>query len=307
MRALTRIAPIAAVAVSVAVSSAVAFAPAASGSVSGPAHAHDAVQPGWVLEARNGPNVAIDRREVVYSDGTRVDVIRFHRGTVTYALHAGSEDPGAAANGLKGGPAVNATERPKLLAAFNGGFKLSAGAGGYMQEGRVISALRSGFASLAIGPRGNGSIVAWPSGAPTGVVSVRQNLSLLIAGGRLSPQIDDPNGTVWGFTLSKSFVDARSALGMDAKGNLIYAASMRTNPRDLATALLRSGARTAMELDINPQWMQLDYAHKKGGPLLAAVTGQVRPPNQFLYGFTRDFITVLAAPLPPKKKPIRAV
>ncbi|HVU74230.1 MAG TPA: phosphodiester glycosidase family protein [Mycobacteriales bacterium] len=296
-RAVTRIALLATSAAAVA-----AFVPTASGSAA-PTRAHDAVQPGWVLEARNGPNVAVDRREVGLRDGVRVDVIRFHKGTVTYALHAGSEDPGAAANGLKGGPAVSSSERPKLLAAFNGAFKLKAGTGGYMQEKRTISPLRSGYASLVIGPKGNATIVSWPTGAPAGAVSVRQNLTLLISGGRLSPQIDNPDGQVWGWTLSKKFVDARSAIATDAKGNLLYAASMSTSPRDLATALIQCGARTAMELDINPEWLQLDYAHKKGGPLVAALTGQARPANQFLSGFTRDFFTVLAAPLPPKRKP----
>jgi hypothetical protein len=60
-----------------------------------------------------------------------------------------------------------------------------------------------------------------------------------------------------------------------------------------------------MELDINPQWIQLDYAHAKGGPLVAALTGQQRPANQFLSGFTRDFFTVLAAPVA-RRAPVRA-
>ena len=274
-----------------------------SGGSAAPARTAAGSSGGWVLEARNGPNVAVDRFEVVLRDGVRVDVIRFHKGAVTYALHAGSVDPGQAAHGLKGGPAVSPSERPKLLAGFNGGFQLKAGTGGYMQEKRVISPLRNGYASLVIGPKGNASISAWPSGAPAGAVSVRQNLFLLISGGRLSPHIDDPNGQVWGWTLSKDFVDARSAVGTDAQGNLVYAASMHTNPRDLATAMVRCGVRTAMELDINPQWVQLDYAHTKGGALLAAVTGQVRPPNQFVSGFTRDFFAVLAASVPMHRRP----
>ncbi len=41
-------------------------------------------------------------------------------------------------------------ERKRLLAAFNGGFKLSAGVGGYEQEGHLASALGRGLASLVI-------------------------------------------------------------------------------------------------------------------------------------------------------------
>ena len=49
-----------------------------------------------------------------------------------------------------------------------------------------------------------------------------------------------------------------------------------------------------MELDINPEWVQLDVARRPGGPLRAAIRGQNRPANQFLAGWARDFIAVLA-------------
>ena len=75
---------------------------------------------------------------------------------------------------------------------------------------------------------------------------------------------------------------------------LIYAASMSASPDDLARALARRGARIAMELDINPEWVQLDIARVPGGRLTAAVPGQNRPADQYLAGWTRDYITVLA-------------
>ena len=57
----------------------------------------------------------------------------------------------------------------------------------------------------------------------------------------------------------------------DASGDLIYAASMSTTSADLADTLARNGARIAMELDINPEWVQLDTARSAGGPLTIAV------------------------------------
>jgi hypothetical protein len=48
-----------------------------------------------------------------------------------------------------------------------------------------------------------------------------------------------------------------------------------------------------MELDINPEWVQLDVARRPGGPLRAAIGGQNRPANQFLVGWARDFVAVL--------------
>jgi hypothetical protein len=88
---------------------------------------------------------------------------------------------------------------------------------------------------------------------------------------------------------------ARSALGENAAGDLIYAGAMSATPADLAAALVHAGARTAMELDINPEWVQLDVAPRPGRGLRAVIPGQVRPADQYLVGWTRDFITVLAA------------
>jgi len=223
-------------------------------------------------------------------------------GPVRYVLHNGSEDPGAlAARVVRAGPAVGGTERKQLLAAFNGGFKLAAGAGGYEQEGHVISPLRAGLASLVIDRSGQARIGVWDQGTPApgeAVYSVRQNLKPLVMGGK--PTAAAYDWSVWGATLGGGAYVARSALGQDAAGDLIYAASMSAVPIDLAKALAVKGARIAMELDINPSWVQLDVASTPGGSLHAEVTGQYRPAGQYLYGWTRDFIAVLAPPvLPP--------
>ena len=69
---------------------------------------------------------------------------------------------------------------------------------------------------------------------------------------------------------------------------------MSATPADLAAVLAYAGAQIAMELDINPEWVQLDVASRPGGPLRAAIRGQMRPANQFLLGWARDFIAVLA-------------
>lgn len=124
------------------------------------------------------------------------------------------------------------------------------------------------------------------------MVSVRQSLQLLVRNGQVSPAA--ANWAAWGATLGGGENVARSALGQDAAGQLIYAGSMSAAPADLAAALVHAGARSAMELDINPEWVQLDVARKPGHALTAAIPGQVRPAGQFLAGWTRDFVTVLA-------------
>jgi hypothetical protein len=235
-------------------------------------------------------------RTVRAPDGSRLTVAIF-RGPVRFVLHDGSEDPGLAAGRVKAGPAVTGPERRQLLAAFNGGFKLSAHAGGYEQEGHLASPLRPGLASMVIDRSGRARIGIWGHGLPApgeAVYSVRQNLPPLVLNGK--PAAAAADWGVWGATLGGGELVARSALGQDAAGELIYAAGMSTSPADLAYALVRSGARIAMELDINPEWVQLDVAARPGAPLRTPIPGQNRPPTQFLTGWARDFITVLAAP-----------
>jgi hypothetical protein len=239
------------------------------------------------------PRVRLSRFHA--ADGTVITLARFS-GPVSFRLHCGSVDPGSAAlSVVRAGPRVRASEQHRLVGAFNGGFELSAGVGGYEQEGHVIAPLRRGLASLVIDRSGHAEIGAWGHGVPSpgaAVYSVRQNLRLLVRGGH--PSRSAANWTIWGTTLGGGEYVARSALGQTAAGDLVYAGSMSTTPADLAAALVSAGAKAGMELDINPEWVQLDVASRPGGHLRAAIPGQHRPADQYLIGWTRDFITVRA-------------
>ncbi len=196
---------------------------------------------------------------------------------------------------MHAGPSIRAHERGRLLAAFNGGFLLSAGAGGYEQERHVIATLRPGLASVVIDKSGAARIGVWGEGLPRpheAVYSVRQNLTPLVRHGR--PTVASADWAIWGATLGGGELVARSALGQNSTGQLIYAGSMSASPADLAAAFVHAGARTAMELDINPEWVQLDVARAPGHRLRAAIPGQARPADQYVIGWTRDFFTVLA-------------
>jgi len=273
-------------------------APAAPGGTraSVPATSGGTASPGGTARPGAGttaPGVTLS--QVQTADGSIVTVAAFH-GPVQYVLHNGSQDPGPAyASFVHAGPALSAAERPRLLAAFNGGFLLRSRAGGYKQEGHVFRSLRHGLASLVIDGSGHARIGIWGVTLPVpgeSVYSVRQNLWPIVLDGKRTPQTD--KWPRWGGTVGHVEYVARSAVGQNAAGGLIYAASMSTTPADLATALAGSGARIAMELDINPEWVQLDTARTPGGLLTAAIPRQVRPAGQYLGGWTRDFIAVLA-------------
>jgi hypothetical protein len=267
-------------------------APTGRASTGWPAAAAAAAAAGRAVP-RGGP-VGVIFSQVTMKDGSLITIATF-RGPVQYALHNGSDDPGPLAGPVKAGPKITGTERSRLLAAFNGGFKLDALAGGYEQEGHVVRALRGGLASLVIDTSGQATVGVWGHSVPVkgeAVYSVRQNLWALVAGGK--PTSESSKWWRWGGTLGHTEYVARSALGENAAGELMYAASMFTTPADLAAALIGSGAQTAMELDINPEWVQLDTASRPGGPLSPGVPGQHRPADQYLTGWTRDFITVLS-------------
>jgi hypothetical protein len=252
-------------------------------------------QPGWSVVSRGRTAVAVDQRTITMPNGDQITLVRFRRGQVRFDLHVGSTEPPGAITTPDAGPAVSGTERPLLLAVFNGGFKQSAGAGGFVVNGTVLSALRPGLASLVIDANGAARIAVWVQQAPTAgerILSVRQNLAPLVFASRPSPSIGDI--AAWGATLGGGAVVARSALGQDPQGNIVYAGGMQALPADLARALIAVGVTDAMELDINPGYVQLALANSAGGPLSPGIPGQHRQANQYLAGWNHDFITVIA-------------
>jgi hypothetical protein len=254
-------------------------------------------QPGWAAASMVGGKIAIDYQTVTGSAGGQVIVFRFRAGRSSFRLHVGSSDPpvGSAPISAGSGSVVAADESPLLLAAFNGGFNSSTGVGGFQVDSQVLVPLVAGMASLVIDADGSARVGVWGSTVPVAgeqVVSVRQNLPPLVSGGQPSSNIG--NVAAWGATLGGGTTVARSAVGQDAQGNLLYAGGMSLQPADLAGALVGSGAVTAMELDINPEWVQLAWAATPGGPLTAGVPGQNRPADQYRQGWSRDFVTALA-------------
>jgi hypothetical protein len=256
-------------------------------------------QPGWTIVSAAGSRVVSDTLTVVTPAGGRVTLVRFRAGTYRLDLHLGGSDPpsGGRAIPASAGYAVSPAERPQLLGVFNGGFKTSTGSGGFEADGQVFTPLVAGDASLVIDTGGQVHLGVWGQDVPLPgeqVSSVRQNLRPLVYNGQPSPAVNDV--PAWGATLGGVARIARSAVGLDAGGDLVYAAGMYLLPADLSEALIGAGVQNAMELDINPYWVQADVAAYPGGPLTAAVPGQQRPASQYLSGWTRDFLTVLAAP-----------
>jgi hypothetical protein len=76
----------------------------------------------------------------------------------------------------------------------------------------------------------------------------------LIDHGRIPPTVDTCIKVCWGDPLHEQPIVARSALGITAGGDLVWAAGHNISVRALAQALAGKRVIRAMELDINPRW-----------------------------------------------------
>jgi hypothetical protein len=201
-----------------------------------------------------------------------------------------------------GGTAIPVAEMPALLAAFNSGFRLEDSRGGFYLAGRTAGHLVAGAASLVVHTDGSATVEKWgrDETLSRSVVAVRQNLALIVDGGQLAPGIDNNAGDQWGKTLGNTVYVWRSGVGVDAAGNLIYAAGDGLNVRTLAELLRRAGAVRAMELDINQSWVTFNlFAHDASGGVVMAssmklLPDMAKPATRYLTSDDRDFIAVLA-------------
>lgn len=226
-----------------------------------------------------------------------VALLRVDQSLAEIHLHSGTVDAGSV--GWRWGSEVATDERPRLVAAFNGGFKLDTGAGGFFSYGRAGYPIHRGLGSIVTYAGGATDIGTWGQEVPAAgrpVLAVRQNLSLLIDHG--SPAGDLSCLMCWGATLGGVSAPARSALGITADHRLVWAGGAQVSVADLASALLHAGVVRAVELDINPEWVAA-YVYKHGLPAAGLIPEPVVPgqhgiPGFFLAPYSRDFFTVVA-------------
>jgi hypothetical protein len=224
-------------------------------------------------------------------------LMRFDQGLVHLALHAGSSDGGA--SGWRYGDRITAREIHLLIAAFNGGFKLTYRDVGFMSGGHVAVGLKGGLASIVTYTDGTTNIGAWHAGVPSAekrVFSVLQNQRLLVDHGVAAASASSCIQTCWGETLGSHDSVARSGLGIAADGQLVWAAGEQLLPGDLATALISAGAMRAIELDINPYWVAgYLYVHHRSGPTpVPVVPAQHGIEGELLEPASRDFLAIVA-------------
>lgn len=226
-----------------------------------------------------------------------------HRKT-QLALYPGRYEPPNAP--VRGPMQVPYGERWRLLATFNSGFTNRDGHGGFAINGVSYAPLRLGDATLLAYRDGRVDIKAWAGGLAPGpdVVLARQNLPLIVSGGRRTPNLQD--GPAWGATLGNAIRVWRSGAGIDRHGNLIYVAADSQTVTSLADILIRAGAVRGMQLDINAEWPTFNVYGRSGGrDGIKIVPNSQQTPNRYLSPDDRDFFAVFRRAGAPTKVSFR--
>lgn len=217
-------------------------------------------------------------------------------------LYSGSLSPGHGPWSLTA--PISPSRARTVVAAFNGGFKFPAAGGGYYAEGRMVYPLRQGGASLVIYRNGDVTVGSWGRDVrmTSQVVAVRQNLTLLVDGGKPVPGLNAYDTGVWGATLGGVPAVWRSGVGITASGALVYVTGPSLEITQLAALLVRAGCIRAMTLDMNPDWtvfVTFDPVTPRGaaapGNGTDLLPGTVQGPYTFFESWwARDFITMAA-------------
>ena len=241
----------------------------------------DGAPPVLITTFRPDPNYPQMVGGVAWLDRTRTSL----------QLYPGRYEP---PSGTYRGPMeVPPQSRAQLLATFNSGFKLEDDGGGFAALGRVYAPLHDGQATLIGFRDGSVDVREWTGGPDPGpsVLFARQNLPLIVENGRLNPNIGE--GSQWGATLGNAVRVWRSGIGVDARGDLLYAAADDQTAESLALILQRAGAVRAMELDINSEWVTFNFYGAPGASdptkLLPEMT---REATRYLEPDDRDFFAV---------------
>jgi Phosphodiester glycosidase len=192
---------------------------------------------------------------------------------------------------------VPPARRGGLVATFNGGFPLETSNAGLIYRGQVKETMVNGIATVVRYRDGRTDIVKWNHGpgAPADVWFAKQNLPPIIYEGKLNPNLGD--GPEWGETVNNATRVWRSGLGIDAHGNLMYAAANYQTVESLAKVLQRAGAVRALELDINEDWTSFISYRRPGGSSPSNLLPEMfRSPERYLSPDERDFFAVYLKP-----------
>jgi hypothetical protein len=146
---------------------------------------------------------------------------------------------------------------PNVLAVFNGGFQARHGWWGMMAHGITVLEPKATGCTVAMATTGGVSIAPWSALGPMQdqLLAFRQGPPCLVFESEMHPDLERGVTRPWAGTNPDRKTRRRSALGIDASGQVLYfAIGTETQPVDLARGMLAVGAANAVQLDINWAW-----------------------------------------------------
>jgi hypothetical protein len=255
------------------------------------------VPTGPIVDGAPGMYVAQFRADTTYTSQI-TSAVWIDPTRLKIALVPGSTEPGGS---WPVPPMLTGSAESKAVAAFNGGFRFQDARGGFYDFGRQAVPLVDGAASMVIRDDGSVDVGTWgtETSMNSHVVSVLQNLVLMVDDGQVSSSAVHEDNKIWGATLGSKTIVARSGIGVTADGALVYVAGPALSARTLAESLQRAGAVRGMALDLNPEWVTLNFfEHSAGGTTTGKklYPGIQRPATRYLgpTAESRDFFSVSA-------------
>jgi hypothetical protein len=222
------------------------------------------------------------------------------RGSARLHLVAGTREPvpDPSASGK-----VPRSALAGLEATFNAGFKMKDSHGGWQLGQRAEVPLVPGRASLVITRSGGWRVGSWEDdvGPASDVAAVRQNLDLVVAGGRPVGGLTSNAHGRWGTSHTQFQYTWRSGLGVDAAGDLIVVVGRSMRLSTFAAAMARVGVVEGMQMDIHPDMVSFNVVVRRDGgrPVMRRLLAAMRSPSRrYLTTDQRDFFYLTAANVP---------
>jgi hypothetical protein len=243
---------------------------------------------------------------------SRVILVAMDMRQLDLAMEAGTEDP----KPLTGGHGPGRIPRepgvaPRVVAAWNGGFKTEHGTYGMMVNRRILLPPQPNAATVVVlkdqrvgfGTWGDAHDVTGIRGVPDDdVLSFRQNLDPLVDRGEVNPM----GRALWGYTLPGTTMQTeRTGMCVTDSGQLLYAWGDDLNATALGKALKAAGCTYAMHLDMNPHHTGFIFAkinelrgHNYRTELLTPL--MTVSPDRYIEYAPKDFFYALVhSPVPP--------
>ncbi len=193
---------------------------------------------------------------------------------------------------------IPAEHHEDLLAAFNGGFMAEHGRYGMSVDGVEFLPPRPDACTLAEYDDGSLRVGTWKNLAADSARMkwLRQAPPCMAEDEKLNPLLSLERPTKWGATLDGNTVIRRSAVGMDASGQVLFVAiTNHTTAPALAKGMRHAGAVSIAQMDVNwsyPKFVTYEPVDGKLTPV-ALADGFEFSPNLYLRERAmRDFFYV---------------